>query len=359
MPPAIVANALKRARFLRTSVHVHGATNRVYCLALLLSASLLHGQATFEKATCSSKAQVPGIARNGSVFGLDRKTNQFLLADLLPEYRFNGFKDASTSSAMMSRRYTSGGIGNSTMQESGCPTNPASWPFSLEYRAYIPFDNVTASPSPACITNAGQTTAVYLGDSPDSVNSNSVPVTYRTSIFGIVTPNSPTALSLVTPTTGITYQFAPPSPIDPPFITSGDYVVPQLGTCYRLNAEGQAVFGIDNNEQTPSASAPSTNSVLVNYQGRVGNPLAAAALTIGWNVNTLVVENTSYSSVNVQVSGTVTCFPAHEIIFQGQQIAYYFPPYSNPAYIAGCLAAPPVANLSGPATLPGGLNVPY
>lgn len=57
--------------------------------------------------------------------------------------------------------------------------------------------------------------------------------------------------------------------------------------------------------------------------------------------------------------GGVTCFPAHEVLVDGQTVAYWFPVSSSVSYVVACLGGPSVYSLTGPATITGGLSVPY
>jgi hypothetical protein len=180
-------------------------------------------------------------------------------------------------------------------------------------------------------------------------------------VYSLVTPGS--GLNYGLSNTGITYQFDFPSPINEnnPGVPAGGYLTPPdfdgiFDDCERENEEGQAMFGISpNTEATTAVSFANTTTVY--YNGVVANPLALQALKIGWSVGTTTTVDPNAGTVNVQVNGSVTCFPAHEVLFDGFPVASYIPPTSNSAFIAACLAGPDVPLLlNGVATAPGGVT---
>jgi hypothetical protein len=222
--------------------------------------------------------------------------------------------------------------------------------FTIEYRAYIPYDNVQGNPSAYCATVHLQTYAVYAGDQ----RHDSDTTTYRTSIYSIMEPGIGTAYDQV-PDTGITYQFSPPSPVNGSYLTTADFDS-KPGTCYKYNAEAQAKFGSEGSETITPAVVNSTTSSFT-YNGKIENPLGTPLLYIGWNVKTTIEKESGYG--NVKVSGDVTCFPAHYIMVDGINVASYTPTTNTKTYIAGCLLGPDSTPLSGPATSSNGYNISY
>lgn len=228
----------------------------------------------------------------------------------------------------------------------------------VEYRAYIPYDNVSGSNSFSCGASTMSAFALYYGDNPQ----NGANITYRASVYTVVSPfdiGTPGTLSNTVNDTGITYQFnsSPPyaSPISPPYLSAGDYDG-VLNDCRYENGQDQAQFGSGSNFSGVSDNITSDTVDAVTFNGEVSNPLASSQLTIGWNLTT-TISDLDASTINAQVTGNVTCFPASEILVNGQIEASFIPTSNSTMYIAQCLVGPDNTPLSGPAAAPGGVNL--
>ena len=182
-----------------------------------------------------------------------------------------------------------------------------------------------------------------------------MPNSYRVSVAGVVSPAS--GANVFTAQTGVSYQYDFPSPYNPPFLTAADDDM-VFDDCWLENEQGHAQFGHDGSQSVVVGQSAFVTTVA--YNGNVANPLAVPLLKIGWNV-TQTITILGPHSVNIHVFGGVTCFPAHQVLFQGVPVAWFLPTSSDPLYTGPCLASPQIlyAPLVGPATLPGGITVPY
>jgi hypothetical protein len=225
-----------------------------------------------------------------------------------------------------------------------CSQPPSNPEMPVEYRAYIPVDHESAPPSIGCAA-IGQTSAVYEGDLPYGY---SVPPTYRVSVYSVVEPgNSLEPFYGAAADTGITFQFAPQTPVNGSYLSTPDYDG-IFNDCYVENEEGRAQFG-GSNWWSIGDTVPSNRETTVTYNGAVADPLIPSfpPFTVGFDVSTSIYHSPNAQYVNVTVSGDVTCYPAHEVLVAGHQMALVLPTSNSPGYIAACLIGPDDTPLVG------------
>ncbi len=238
-----------------------------------------------------------------------------------------------------------------------CGAPPPVTTFPVEYRALIPYDNVTGNASGFCYLIYGDITGTYAGDIPHGTSAE-YPTSYRASLYDLVDVGAGGGPDTI-PDTGITTAFEPPSPVNGSYLTPPDWDG-TLADCIRETGQNQAHFGVSPNWYTTGLLTYSSASASIDMSGEVSNPLSFSALTIGWGVSTTLANDTANRTLNITVSGAVTCFPESIVLVDGQQVAAYVPPTENYFYVGYCLATPATSPLTGPATnLPGGYNLSY
>jgi hypothetical protein len=215
--------------------------------------------------------------------------------------------------------------------------------FSIQYASYIPVDHIDAPTACYAVTGGNARDLpfykLYKGDANRS--------TYRTTQSMFVIPNTKTSnnfqantgptrnYSLGSPVNGSTLDTTP-STTD---IYNGSYHGADEdnveGDCWLWNDRGQASTST---LQGNSVTYPSNTQASVNLYGTATDPLEPSAFGSGikWNI-TALLDSSSSSTPNLQLSYTHTCYPAHIVKVNGQIVYEYKPLHNALWYLFGCL----------------------
>ena len=232
-----------------------------------------------------------------------------------------------------------------------CPP-PASDEYEVTYEAFIPQDHL-ASPVSSC-AYAGKPGSpslprvisvpyLYEGDTPVVPNLFSEGFRIKQTYYVYPVAGYAYNYSIVP---GETFEFGYRSPYNGSYLSAADQDN-KANDCYLFN---DAAFTNTNN--TLAGVTFGAESLSEAISGRINNPLESnTAYGIGWDL-TISVKQTSSSTAQVGVSGSITCYPSHEVFVNGAPVAYY-PAPQNPTsgFLLACLGGGLTYPISGSQTV--------
>lgn len=143
----------------------------------------------------------------------------------------------------------------------------------------------------------------------------------------------------------VSYNFeSPSSPINTN-ISQGDFNPQALLRCWHEQATGQA----DMSGVTGSATSTAANQASVSFSGAASDPLFTNPVApIQFNLNVAI----NASANTATITGSHTCFPAHQIMIGSQVVYDRKPSPVNFAELSYCLIGSPYTDTQVNCTVP-------
>jgi hypothetical protein len=102
--------------------------------------------------------------------------------------------------------------------------------------------------------------------------------------------------------------------------------------CFLWNDSGHA----DSSGFTHDESYPYGSQGQAHFAGSAANPLEPSP-QIKWDMR-VVIDDPNVQAPTAYVNYNHTCYPAHHIVVNGQEVYSYIPPRNDTAFILGCLS---------------------
>jgi hypothetical protein len=242
---------------------------------------------------------------------------------------------------------------------------PTTAHYNVSYAAYIPVNNVVA-PGVCLYYNASGPPNLAVGPYFLTYAGDAFRDTYRAAQSVLVIPGSqhnyPPFVN-----TGPTRNYGAGSPSGPPDSngpTLGSVAPPDIydGTyygsdedsrandCYLWNAKGQGTTSLMGPSNVIASFGPPNSSTSVTFNGQAQNPLEPLSPSIKWGL-TVTIDESNPSAPTAQVSGTHTCYPAHNVKVNGTVVYDSQRDYNMPASNAGGYIAECLSGITSPVTV--------